>query len=418
MRPAFFYGYVILGLCFVNMIVMRGVNGSFSVYYVALLDEFAWSHRGAATIASVNFIVYALTSPVAGLAFDRFGPRLLMPLGGALVAAGMWLSSLAGGQGHLYISYGLIAALGQSALGFVSHSALISYWFVRRRATAIGIASIGQGIGAVVMVPSTQLLIDHIGWRGAFTITGVVILLTIVPANALLQKRRPEEVGQHPDGAGPGASATGHQPTLHGTGWSLGSAAKSFPFWCIAGGHLALGTAIFLINTHLVAHFVSRGLDRLLAAFLFGLVGFARLAGTLLWGVVSDRLGRDKAYGAACAVAILGVAGLIAIPENPAIKFVYVAALLYAVGHSAGNPTYGAMISDIFAGPRVGVIFGFLEITFGLGSAFGAWLGGYLYDATGSYDRALALCMLCFAASALAIHRCAMWQSTRVERSH
>lgn len=126
MRPPFFYGYVILALCLVNMVVMRGVNGSFGVYYVALLEHFAWSHQDGASIAAANFLVYALASPLVGLAFDRFGPRLLMPLGGALVSAGLFLSGFAESLWHLYFSYGLLTALGQGALGFVGHSALIS----------------------------------------------------------------------------------------------------------------------------------------------------------------------------------------------------------------------------------------------------------------------------------------------------
>ena len=148
MRRKFFYGYVILALCFVNMVVMRGVNGAFSVYYLALLENFSWSHSDGASIASVNFLVYAFTAPLVGLAFDRFGPRVLMPFGGALVGVGLLLSGFAETLWHLYFSYGLITALGQGALGFVGHSALISYWFIRRRATAIGIASMGQGFGA------------------------------------------------------------------------------------------------------------------------------------------------------------------------------------------------------------------------------------------------------------------------------
>jgi MFS family permease len=421
MRTSFFYGYVILALCFLNMIVMRGVNGSFSVYYLALLEDFSWSHRDGASVASVNFLVYAVASPLVGLAFDRFGPRLLMPIGGALVGAGFWLSGFAGSLSHLYISYGLLAALGQSALGFVAHTALISYWFVRRRATAIGIASMGQGLGALIMVPCTQLLIDRLGWRAAFMVTAAVILLAIVPANALLQRRRPEDLGQLPDGvitAATGSHQNGvpRKPTS-GREWTLGSAAKSFPFWCITIGHLALGTALFLINTHLVAHFVSRGLEKLMAAFLFGLIGFTRLGGTLMWGVVSDRLGRDRAYGIATGIAVVGVACLIAIPRDPAMGFVYFAALLYSIGHSAGNPTYGAVISDIFSGRQIGVIFGFLEISFGVGSALGAWFGGYLFDLNGSYDWALALCLLCFATSALAIHACIRWQSHQTTRA-
>jgi MFS family permease len=418
MRPRFFYGYVILALCFANMVAMRGVNGAFGVYYLALLEEFAWSRSDAATVASVNFVVYALAAPLVGLAFDRFGPRLLMPIGAFLVGAGLVLSSIADSLSGLYFSYGLITALGQGALSFVGHNALISFWFVRKRATAIGTASMGQGLGALVMVPLTQLLIDHVGWRSAFIVTGSLLLFVLVPANALLQRRSPGDVGQYPDGdATPAASGfagnRGHSRE-NGRDWSLGQALASFPFWCVTVGHLALGTALFLINTHVIAHFVSVGFEKLTASFYFGLIGFIRIGATLVWGTLSDRLGRDKAYGIATGVTVLGVACLVAMTPGAPSWLIYLAVALYGIGHSAGNPTYGAVIGDIFSGRKIGLIFGFLEISFGFGSAFGSWLGGYLFDVTGSYAWPLTVCFVCFVVSGLAIHACGRWQARQL----
>lgn len=415
MRPKFFYGYVILALCFANMVVMRGVNGAFGVYYIALLEEFSWSRSDGASIAAINFVVYALASPVVGLAFDRLGPRLLMPLGAALVGIGLLLSSLADSLLGLYFSYGIVTALGQGALSFVGHNALISFWFVRRRATAIGIASMGQGLGALVMVPLTQLLINYFGWRWTYVVTGAILLLLLVPANALFQRRNPQEVGQFPDGDTVASSATGGRHGHHGAkaaghrDWTLGEAARSFPFWCITVGHLALGTALFMINTHAIAHFVAVGYEKLAASFYFGLMGFIRIGATIIWGSLSDRLGRSRAYGLATCVTALGVACMIAMTFDAPLWLVYLTIALYGIGHSAGNPTYGAVIGDIFSGRKIGLIFGFLEISFGLGSAFGSWIGGYLFDATGAYAWSFALCLICFTISGLAIHACVRW---------
>jgi MFS family permease len=417
MRPKFFYGYVILALCFANMIVMRGVNGAFGVYYLALLEEFSWSRSDGATIASANFFVYALASPLVGLAFDRFGPRLLMPLGAVLVGTGLVASSFATSLGGLYISYGVITALGQGALSFVGHNALISFWFVRRRATAIGIASMGQGVGALVMVPATQLLIDHIGWRWTYIVTGSLLLLILAPANALFQRRTPQDVGQFPDGEKTPATTKPDRHSVIHPGerdWTLAEAARSFPFWCITIGHLALGTALFLINTHVIAHFVAVGYEKLAASFYFGLIGFIRIGATILWGSVSDRLGRSKAYGVATTVTGLGVIGMIAMTIDAPLWLVYLTIALYGIGHSAGNPTYGAVIGDIFSGRKIGLIFGFLEISFGLGSAFGSWIGGYLFDANGTYAWSFAVCLLCFTISGLAIHACVRWHARQM----
>jgi MFS family permease len=419
MRPKFFYGYVILALCFANMIVMRGVNGAFGVYYLALLEEFSWSRSDGATVASANFFVYAIASPLVGLAFDRFGPRLLMPLGALLVGVGLVISSFASSLWELYVSYGIITALGQGALSFVGHNALISFWFVRRRATAIGIASMGQGVGALVMVPLTQLLIDQVGWRWTYVVTGSLLLLVLVPANALFQRRAPQDMGQFPDGDdAPPAESSGRHSAKHAAqrDWTLGEAARSFPFWCITIGHLALGTALFLINTHVIAHFVAVGYEKLAASFYFGLIGFIRIGATIVWGSISDRLGRSEAYGVATLVTALGVVCMIAMTVDAPLWLVYLAIFLYGIGHSAGNPTYGAVIGDIFSGQKIGLIFGFLEISFGLGSAFGSWIGGYLFDATGSYAWSFGVCLVCFIVSGLAINACVRWHTRQMAR--
>jgi len=413
MRPHFFYGYIILALCFANMVAMRGVNGAFGVYYLALLEEFSWSRSDGASIASINYVVYALAAPMVGLAFDRLGPQLLMPLGAALVGLGLLLSSISNSLFGLYFSYGIVTALGQGALGFVGHNALISFWFVKRRGTAIGIASMGQGVGALVMVPATQMLIDSVGWRWAYIVTGSVMLLILVPANALLQRRAPEDVGQFPDGD---TAAIAQNPDRRSTmpskerDWTLRKAAHSFPFWCITIGHLALGTALFMINTHAIAHFVAVGYEKLAASFYFGLIGFIRVGATILWGSISDRLGRSETYGLAIFVTVIGVLGLIAMTVDAPLWLVYLTIAVYGIGHSAGNPTYGAVIGDIFSGRKIGLIFGFLEISFGLGSAFGSWIGGYLFDSTGSYAWSFAVCILCFMISGLAIRGCTLWQ--------
>ena len=417
MRPRFYYGYVILGLCFANMVAMRGVNGAFGVYYLALLEEFHWSRGEGASIASVNFVVYALAAPLVGLAFDRFGPRVLMPLGAFLVGAGLVLSSFANSLWGFYFSYGLVTAVGQGALSFVGHNALISFWFVRKRATAIGIASMGQGLGALVMVPMTQLLINSFGWRWTFVVTGCLLLFVLVPANGLLQRRNPDDVGQFPDGdCAPSASSLPGRGRSRASAhdWSLGEALSSFPFWCVTVGHLALGTALFMINTHAIAHFVSVGVDKLTASFYFGLIGFIRIGATVVWGTLSDRLGRDKAYGVATVVTALGVACLVVLTAGAPLWLIYLAVALYGIGHSAGNPTYGAVIGDIFSGRKIGVIFGFLEISFGFGSAFGSWFGGYLFDATGSYARPFMVCLACYIISGFAIHLCTRWQARQL----
>jgi MFS family permease len=138
-------------------------------------------------------------------------------------------------------------------------------------------------------------------------------------------------------------------------------------------------------------------------------MGFMRTGGTVFWGFISDRIGRDRTYGISVLIALLGIVCLMAITPGSPAWLLYGFVILYGVGHSAGNPTYGALIGDIFAGRKVGTIFGLLEITFGLGSAFGSWFGGYVFDLTGSYRWAFALCLVTFALSHLAVYVSLVW---------
>lgn len=388
------------------MLFVRGAFGSFSVFYVALLDDFHWSHAVGASIVSLNSLVYASVSPAVGYLFDRLGPRVLMPLAGLLMGLGFFLSGFSDSLWELYIFYGIVAAVGQGGLGFVTQSALLSHWFVRRRATAIGLATAGQGFGMITIVPLAQILISRAGWRSAFMLLGGLVLLATIPANAIFQRRAPAEVGQLPDGE---STALDESPTPARTtekkyDWTLAAALRSSPFWIIAAGHLALGTGLFIVYTHLVAHLVDQGLEKLSAAFMLGMVGLMRVVGTFVWGYASDRLGRRRAYGASVLITAAGLVCVLAVAAGSPAWFIYLGAVLYGIGHSAGNPTYGAVIGDIFAGKNVGTIFGFLEITFGIGMALGSWAGGTIFDLTGSYRWAFALSVMCFFVSFLAIH--------------
>ena len=200
--------------------------------------------------------------------------------------------------------------------------------------------------------------------------------------------------------------------------WSLGEAVRSFPFWCITIGHLALGTALFMINTHAIAHFVAVGYEKLAASFYFGLIGFIRIGATILWGSVSDRIGRSKAYGLAVFVTALGVSSMIAMTFDAPLWLVYMTIALYGIGHSAGNPTYGAVISDIFFRTQNRFDFWFFRGQFRPRQRL------WLVDRRLSFRCyrhlcwSFAVCLACFVISALAIHACVRWHNREMASVH
>ena len=415
-RRPFFYGYVIVAICFFNMVLMRGILASFSVFYIALLETFGWSRAATGTIASVNGFFYSASAPLVGWAFDRLGPRILMPFGAILIGCGLLLLGVSTSLWQFYLFYGLLVGFGIGCIGFVSNTALLSQWFRRGRGRAMGFATMGLGFG-ILVVPVVQALITRYGWRAAVMLLGAVVLATLAPLNAVFQRRRPEDVGQLPDGdfvdaanAAPAAADAGPERPASRHDWTLREAFRSFPFWAIALGHLVLGTGLSLMYTYAVAHLVHAGLTKQAAANAFSLVGVARIPGTAVSGVASDRLGRDHAYLLGTLLTLAGIGVLMVLgPDSPGWWFAAFA-LLYGVGHSAGNPTFGATITDIFGGRNVGKIIGFLEVTFGLGVAVGSAFGGLSFDMTGSYRHAWVVGLAAFTLAYLSIRASMIWK--------
>ena len=415
-RRPLFYGYVIVALCFLNLVVVGGLMAGFSVFNVALLEAFRWSRATTATIASVNGLVYSAMAPVAGWALDRLGPRIIMPLGCGLVGIGLVLAAGSRSLWQFYLGYGLLAGFGMGCIDFVGTTAVLAHWFRRRRASAIGVAAMGLGVG-IVIVPGVQLLITGYGWRGAMALLGAAILAAHVPLNAVLQRRRPEDIGQLPDGDAIDApnrkAAAGAPVSTRPAGhrdWTVKQTLSSLPFWSIAAGHLAVGTGITLVYTHAVAHLIHAGSGKLAAAATFSLVGVVRIPGTALWGFTSDRIGRERALGLATLMGMAGV-GLLMVLSAAAPGWWSVAfALLYGLGHSASNPVYASTIADIFWGRNIAMIVGLLEVPFGLGAALGTWFGGFAFDATGSYQYAWILELLCLAVIYASIRAGLAWK--------
>lgn len=414
-RRPFFYGYVIVALCFLNLVVVGGLMAGFSVFNVALFEAFRWSRATTATIASMNGIVYSAMAPVAGWAFDRLGPRVIMPVGVGLVGVGLLLAAGSQSLWQFYLCYGLLAGFGIGGIDFVGTTAVLAHWFRKRRATAIGFAAMGLGVG-IVIVPGVQVLITAYGWRGAMMLLGAAILVVHVPLNGMLQRRRPEDIGQLPDGDSidapdqrAAAALSSARPPTH-RDWTLKQTLSSFPFWSIAVGHLAVGAGISLVYTHAVAHLIHGGLSKLAAASVFGLVGVVRIPGTAIWGFTSDRIGRERALRLATLMGMAGVALLMVLGSGTPRWWSVAFALLYGLGHSASNPVYASTIADIFWGRNIAMIVGLLEITFGLGAALGTWFGGFAYDLTGSYEYAWILELVCLAVVYASIRAGLTWK--------
>jgi MFS family permease len=409
-RPPIFYGWIVVAVAFVTMGLGVNARTAFSLLFPPILDEFGWERGLTAGAFSVGFLVSTVFTPWMGAVMDRHGPRWVIGAGVLAVGLGLALAPLVSAPWHLYVTLGILVSGGTLACGYTGHALFLPNWFVRRRGLAIGIAFSGVGVGSIVMLPWIQSVIVRSGWRAACVATAVIVVLTLLPLN-LLQRRRPEDLGLRPDGdaASRDARHGAHpanvvDPAWASIDWTLARAARTGRFWWMFIGFLGGLFAWYAVQVHQTKYLTEIGFTPSQAAWALGLVGFAGIAGQIVLGHLSDRIGREWVWTLGCAGFVISYAVLLALRTRPTPALLYVmVAAQGMLGYGLAS-VYGAIPAEIFQGKRYGTIFGTLSLASSSGAALGPWTAGALYDRTGTYTAAF-----CCAIAASVVSAAAIW---------
>lgn len=394
-RLPFFYGWVVIAIAFVTMGIGVNARTAFSLLFPPILAEFGWTRGAVAGIFSIGFLASMALSPLTGYLLDRYGPRAMMPVGAVLTAAGLALATVSTAPWHFYVALGILVVAGSVFIAYIGHGIFLPNWFARNRGLAIGVAFSGVGIGAIVLFPILQTLIETVGWREACWTMVALLLLVVVPLNALLQRHRPADIGLRPDGD---TDETDRARAARGesgdnvvdrkwteTEWTVGRALRTARFWWLAVGYFCGLFAWYAIQVHQTKFLLEAGFDSTLAAFALGLVAFFGVAGQIAIGHLSDRLGREWGWTLSLTGYALCYLLLVAIDYNPSPALLYLmVGAQGALGYGLAG-MFGAIAVEIFQGKHFGTIFGCLNASATLGAATGPWLFGVLYDATGTY---------------------------------
>ncbi len=409
----FYYGWVIVALSCFTMFTAVGTRWSFGVFYVTILSEFNWSRADTAVAFSLGMIIHGLFAPVTGYLIDRFGPRWLFPLGACFLVAGLAVASRIQNIWQFYLCFGMVIGVGINTLSFSPNMSRIPLWFISKRGLASGIVLSGIGIGSMIVVPLVEVAIARLGWRNALLLIAAFILCTLVPMNALFQRRSPEDVGQHPDGVPNPLSKSPARGAGSGRGmgpsqksqpqWTLKMAIRTKAFWWINLIAFCQGFLFNMLVVHQVVYIVDMGHSTIFAASLLGMVGLIASAGGILCGQLSDRGGRETTYTVGSLFAAGGILMLILAQGPNSTWMLYGFVLLYGLGQGALMPLAASTTGDLFPGKSLGKIFSMQSIWFGLGAATGPWLGGVLYDLRGSYFIPFLMLLVAIAAGTVAI---------------
>jgi MFS family permease len=268
---------------------------------------------------------------------------------------------------------------------YVVPMSVVSRWFDRKRGLALGISSVGIGLGTMVMAPFATYLITTYNWHTAYLVIGLIAWVIAPPLSWLL-KKDPREIGALPDGSkteGGGQSLeTGISKSVQRP---LSAIVKSRNFWTFAFIWFLFASCVFLIFTHLVPHITDRGFSPIEAAGVLSLLGAASIPGRLLMGIASDRMGRKLAFMISTSMQAVAIAWLL---QAQSLWSLYVFALIYGFFYSGFGCSGAALVSDTFGLKNIGAVLGLVEIAFGIGAATGSAVGGYIYDVNGNYTLA------------------------------
>ncbi len=386
------YPWVIVAISFTNIAVAYGLNFSFSVFFVAILEEFQWSRAAIAGAFSLSSLILGIGSWPGGRLVDRFGPRKILMAGAIILSSAAMASALIREVWHLYLLFGILAGIGMCGLGWVPNSVLLSNWFVKNRGSMVGLAFSGLGIGILAVGPAAQYLRSGLGWRMAYLAFGLSVLVILLPLNFFLKDRPDSPMrGQEPHlASGPPI----YRPEESEKDiWNLGRSLKTVFFWSLFASFFLIPLGIYPIAIHQVAYLTGQGYSKLLAAFVLGIMGLLSSAGRPLFGALSDRIGREQAVTWSFVSSIAGILILIFLPALKSEFWLYLYAVLFGLGFGARGPIVTAMMADTFSGKHFGSIYGFINVGNGIGGALGPWLGGLLYDLTGSYRIPFLLCI-------------------------
>jgi MFS family permease len=329
---------------------------------------------------------------------DRFGARVTATAGTLMVVIALLLTGLVRGFWDFFLVYGVLLSFGLALIGPVLASGVTARWFNKRRGTALSMLASASMTGMSLLVPMVTWLILTRGWRSAYMLVALGVLVILLPVSLWVIRESPESMGLGMDGGTPEPAASGAAAKRV----TAMEAMQTLAFWQLGGSFFTCGFSMSLLSAHGVPMLTDHGYTPMFASWALGILGASSIGGTMILGAVSDRIGRRPVLSSIYAGRILIFSGFFLIRDNP-IAIVAVAILGGITMSGTGSMT-SALTADIWGRFSVSRVLGVIFLVHQTGSAIGSWLAGALFEATGGYGAAFILaCLFLFGAAIVAL---------------
>jgi len=367
---------VVLACACLILMLSLGTRQSFGLFLQPLSSGRGWGREIFAFAIAVQNLVWGLAQPFSGMIADKYGAGRVLAVGAILYALGLVLMPLSTTGVQLDLSAGLLIGLGMSGTSFSVVLGVIGRSLSpEKRSMGLGIASAGGSFGQFAMLPFGQTLITHFGWAAALSVLAASVSFILLPALVLAGKKAVAK------------SAHDNQSVseaLHEAGGHKG-------FWYLTSGFLVCGFQTVFIMLHLPAYLLDQGMTPVTGMIALALIGFFNIIGSYLAGYFGGLYSKKNllAYIYLLRAAAIGL--FMVLPITPATVYIFAAAMgslwLGTV------PLTNGLVAQIFGVKYLSTLFGIVFLGHQIGSFIGAWLGGYVFDLSGSYYAVWLTCI-------------------------
>ncbi|HEY1394010.1 MAG TPA: MFS transporter, partial [Methylibium sp.] len=341
----------------------------FGLWLQPITMERGWSRETFAFAIAIQNLMWGLSGPFTGMLADRFGAFRVLIAGSLLYALGLVLMALSASGLAFTGSAGLLLGLAQSGTTYaVVYGVIGRNVAPEKRSWAMGVTAAAGSFGQFLMIPVESWLIGGFGWQQALFILGCVALAIAPLAFGLKEPAQPAHAAAHHQSIGQAVREAFGHPS----------------FLLLMAGYFVCGFQVVFIGVHMPSYLRDKGLSPQVATMALALIGLFNVFGTYTAGVLGQRLAKRHILSAIYLLRAVAIGIFLLAPLTPLHVYIF-SAVMGFLWLSTVPPT-NAVVAQIFGVRYLSMLGGFVFLSHQIGSFLGVWLGGKLYDLTGSYD--------------------------------